>query len=247
MQLQDLEFYQRVYETGSINLAAKQLGYAQSNVTVRISKLEDEFKTQLFIRNYQGVTPTKDGDKFYHYAVRVITETNELKKNFKKKMTKPKIIISELLFNFLVIDQAEIKLANNDFIIKTSTEIGELSGNVAQFVVTYAQFDNQMYELEKTKNLKASFLVEQKSIRPETPLLVNSDQQCPFRRQTLIRNRSFNRKIVEIDSWNGIIQLVKQGKGIALLPDYLCQKENLVSVLIDGSINILYRIYEKKR
>ena len=59
MQLHDFETFIYLYETRSINLTAKITGYAQSNITARLKKIEEEYRLLLFQRTYQGLVPTE--------------------------------------------------------------------------------------------------------------------------------------------------------------------------------------------
>ena len=64
MNFNDLKIFIDIYETGSLNQSAVNLGYAQSNLTARLKNLESEQATLFFIRKYNGIVPTKNGDKF---------------------------------------------------------------------------------------------------------------------------------------------------------------------------------------
>ncbi|MGX7048535.1 hypothetical protein RU86_GL000583 [Lactococcus piscium] len=50
MNFNDLAIFVDIYETGSLNQSAIHLGYAQSNLTARLKKLELDMATRLFIR-----------------------------------------------------------------------------------------------------------------------------------------------------------------------------------------------------
>lgn len=50
MNFNDLTTFVNIYETGSLNQSAIILGYAQSNLSVRLKTLESEMNTALFIR-----------------------------------------------------------------------------------------------------------------------------------------------------------------------------------------------------
>ena len=56
MEINDLRIFQMVACEKSISKAALNLGYAQSNITMRIKVLENELNTTLFTRNNRGVT-----------------------------------------------------------------------------------------------------------------------------------------------------------------------------------------------
>ncbi|MDF1507539.1 LysR family transcriptional regulator [Robertmurraya sp. DFI.2.37] len=73
MDLQALRFFQAVAKLGSISQAAREMNYAQSNLTARIQQLEAELQTKLFYRHNRGTTLTDKGkillsytDKIFH-------------------------------------------------------------------------------------------------------------------------------------------------------------------------------------
>lgn len=73
MKLEQLKYFKTVVEERSIHKAAELLYVSQPNVSRAISNLELELDEILLIRNNHGVTLTKVGESFYHYA-RSITE-----------------------------------------------------------------------------------------------------------------------------------------------------------------------------
>ncbi|HCW9074305.1 TPA: LysR family transcriptional regulator, partial [Staphylococcus aureus] len=58
-------------------------------------------------------------------------------------------------------------------------------------------------------------------------LLINKDEFCPLRKITL-DNKLDSQRVMEIDSLAAIINLVKQGKGKALLPMTFENKRDIV-------------------
>lgn len=214
MQLQDLEIYQQLYELRSINAVAKALGFAQSNITARLKTIESEFDAQLFERSYQGITPTQAGETFYQYATTVLQATAAVRAELQAVPKHRKIVISELLFNELVIDQQRFDLTQNTFQVESSTEIETVSVQDADQVITYANFDQADYQCVAQSALTTAFLGQSDQL----PILVNRDTRCPFRRRTLT---AFNRqtdRVMTVDSWAAITKLVATGRGIALLP-----------------------------
>jgi len=71
MELSDINILIEVAKTGKITRAAQKLNYAQSNVTARIKKLEQEYNVQLFNRYPKGVVLTYKGEQFLEYALKI--------------------------------------------------------------------------------------------------------------------------------------------------------------------------------
>lgn len=68
MDLMDLKVFEAVSTSGSMNRAAKSLHTVQSNVTMRIKKLEAELGVPLFKRGGKGVSLTASGARLLPYA-----------------------------------------------------------------------------------------------------------------------------------------------------------------------------------
>src|SRR5699024_2232243 len=78
MNMKDLKIFHTVASCGSINQAAKQLNYVQSNVTSRIKKLEENLNTKLFHRHQRGITLTNEGHAMLQYAQKIISLMEEM-------------------------------------------------------------------------------------------------------------------------------------------------------------------------
>ena len=214
MQLQDLEIYRQLYELRSINAVAKALGFAQSNITARLKAIESEFDAQLFERSYQGIMPTQAGETFYQYALTVLQATSAVRSKLQSAPKHRQIVISELLFNELVIDQQRFDLTQNTFQVKSSTEIETVPVQDADQVITYAHFEQANYQCVAQSALTTAFLGQSDQL----PILVNRDTRCPFRRRTLTVFSHEAERVMTVDSWAAITKLVATGRGIALLP-----------------------------
>ncbi|NUU76175.1 LysR family transcriptional regulator [Paenibacillus xylanilyticus] len=81
MELSDIDIILAVGRSGKISQAAKELNYAQSNVTTRIKKLEQEYQVQLFNRFPKGVVPTAKGEQFIAYAARIRNLLHDLEQD----------------------------------------------------------------------------------------------------------------------------------------------------------------------
>lgn len=63
-------------EKGSINKAAKELFISQQSLSRSLHSLENEIGYILFHRSHHGITLTLAGEKFYNFALNVISEYN---------------------------------------------------------------------------------------------------------------------------------------------------------------------------
>ena len=84
MDLQALKVFQAVAKMGSISSAARELNYAQSNITTKIQQLEKQLQTTLVHRHNRGILLTAKGKSLLIYAEKIfhlIDETNKVMKD----------------------------------------------------------------------------------------------------------------------------------------------------------------------
>jgi len=72
-----LKVFVTVADMQSISLAAKQLKFAQSNVTARIKQLEKNVGHNLFHRVPKGVILTQAGERLYGHAVEIVRKIEQ--------------------------------------------------------------------------------------------------------------------------------------------------------------------------
>ncbi|WP_028608628.1 LysR family transcriptional regulator [Paenibacillus harenae] len=78
MELTDLKIFMAIIQEGSITRAAEKLEYVQSNITMRVRKMESELGVQLFHRTPKGVLPTEKGRVFSQYAADILLKVEEV-------------------------------------------------------------------------------------------------------------------------------------------------------------------------
>lgn len=219
MNFNDLKIFIVVYEKGSINKAAAQLQYAQSNISQRINNIENELGVKLLIRNSKGIQANKYGEKFYLYSLKVLNDTENMKSQLHKNVTS--MLCSELLFSYLT----DIKQLNMNWNIDISTT-GNINSNIEKknydIVIVFNKFSTPRYILKGVQSIELKFYGSNL-----LPLLVNKDPHCPLRKLSLelVAN---NQKVLELNSLEGIINLVESGKGRALLPKFFEKRREIV-------------------
>ncbi|MDQ0061642.1 LysR family transcriptional regulator [Paenibacillus harenae] len=77
MELTDLKILMAIIQEGSITRAAEKLDYVQSNITMRVRKMELELGVRLFHRTPKGVLPTEKGLVFSQYASDILNKVEE--------------------------------------------------------------------------------------------------------------------------------------------------------------------------
>lgn len=224
LNFNDLIIFKNVYEEKSINKAAIKLMYAQSNISQRISKIEEELGVNLLLRTNKGIDTTEFGEDFYIYCKKVLKDTNSIKNRFKSKNTS--ILCSELLFNYLS-ENEEISINDKNISIVSSKNIEKsIEINHYDKVISFTKLNKPMFSLNNISSIDVMFYINTLS-DAKVPLLVNKDELCPIR-QLSLKYINTSRQIIEIDSLASIINLVELGKGIALLPSIFENKRNLL-------------------
>jgi DNA-binding transcriptional LysR family regulator len=77
LELSDLVLFKAVAEVGGVTRAAHRLHRVQSNVTVRIKRLESHLGVPLFVRGRRGMSLTPEGRRLLHYADRLLALAEE--------------------------------------------------------------------------------------------------------------------------------------------------------------------------
>lgn len=72
MNLHNIECFIKVYEELNLSKAAQKLYITQQGLSRIILSMESDLGVKLFFRNTNGMTPTKFGDSFYHYACSMV-------------------------------------------------------------------------------------------------------------------------------------------------------------------------------
>ncbi|CAG9001663.1 MAG: HTH-type transcriptional regulator DmlR [Candidatus Celerinatantimonas neptuna] len=77
-QLEEMRVFVRIIEAGSISGAALQLNMAKSMVSRRLTQLEERLLTTLIQRTTRKLTLTDAGQRYYHRCVGIIDEIDSL-------------------------------------------------------------------------------------------------------------------------------------------------------------------------
>lgn len=83
LDLKDLRCFVAVYECKGFARASGTLHIAQSNISVRVLRLERFIGASLFERRHRGILPTAKGELLYRHAKRVLGEVENLEATIK--------------------------------------------------------------------------------------------------------------------------------------------------------------------
>ena len=228
-----LKIFVEVAKFKSISLAAKELEFAQSNVSSRIKQLEKNIGHELFHRIPKGVILTKAGEKLFDSAleiVRKIEETTFSMKNLQKQeslkvgSTESNAVLR--IVPFLVNlhkdfpkMQLELFTGTTDEMIKDLLEykvdIAFVSGiplNKELKVLNHFDEHTALFE-SKIGNIPNVLLILRKGCRYSSLL------QDHYKKMG-----NSNYKVLEFGSYNTILGCVKAGMGKTLLPIHIVKK-----------------------
>ena len=228
-----LKIFVEVAKFKSISLAAKELEFAQSNVSSRIKQLEKNIGHELFHRIPKGVILTKAGEKLFDSAleiVRKIEETTFSMKNLQKQeslkvgSTESNAVLR--IVPFLVNlhkdfpkMQLELFTGTTDEMIKDLLEykvdIAFVSGiplNKELKVLNHFDEHTALFE-SKIGYIPNVLLILRKGCRYSSLL------QDHYKKMG-----NSNYKVLEFGSYNTILGCVKAGMGKTLLPIHIVKK-----------------------
>lgn len=240
MEINDLKIFQTVAYEKSISKAALKLGYAQSNITMRIKLLENKLNTTLFIRNNKGTIITSNGEKLLKYADKILELIDEVNEEFLPdkaastiKIGATQTISASILpkiFSLFHEKNPEISLVLKtekqkvliDMIIRGELDGAFLSGEIASSKI------KKVITFKEKLALVSSININDVNNLP-SPIIVNSDSNCPYRmllQKWLVYNNSKPAPIIEFDSLESILRGIAEGLGISLLPKSILPKNN---------------------
>ena len=85
MRIQQLIYFEKIAEKGSMNEAAKELYVSQPSLSKAIRELEIEMDITLFQRGNTGITLTAEGREFLVYARQVLDQVNLMEEKYKRQ------------------------------------------------------------------------------------------------------------------------------------------------------------------
>ncbi len=137
MTLQQLRYTIAIAESGSMNVAARDLYVSQPSLSESVKELEEELGFAVFNRTNRGITVTSEGEEFLGYARQTIEQFHLLEDRFLETATRKKHFhVSTQHYSFAV--NAFANLMNQDNMAKydfalSETRTYEIIENVRDF------------------------------------------------------------------------------------------------------------------
>lgn len=271
----NLEWYRTfkaIYSTGTLTGAAQTLFISQPGVSLHLSSLESYVGYKLFDRTARKMVPTEKGKVFYNAIIESLIKLEEAEKNFQKSTEKqtPTIsvgmcfetfqitleqYISSLPFNVIIQFGQYPEMLENlekgilDLIITpqkgTSPDIiHEAFSSETIVMVGGSEIDDQTFNAilaEGDLDVLEVWLKQQKWYGTTGDMehlrrfwQLNFNKYPDFRPNYIVPNL------------NSIVRCLSSGRGLAIIPDFLCKKEvesGLVKQLWKGQTELTNTLY----
>lgn len=263
MDLQTLKFFHTVASEGSFLRASKSLGYAQSNLSVRIQQLEAELNAELFTRKTSGVTLTDKGLILFRYAEKLLTLADEAK----SALTGSEILRDE--FRIGSMESAAVsfmpellsKFHSANPGVKFSVSTGN-SGLLTRKVLAHEIDGAFIAGPSEHPELEAIYVKDEKlTLLANSSLKVSSVHEllkmplivfpvgCSYRKileNWLADENILAEGVIELSSLGAIIASISTGLGISLLPESAIKAFTLSKVLTAHEVPEKFRTAEIK-
>ena len=78
LNIKQIQYFAACAKTGSFSQGAELLFTTQSNVSKVIRSMEDDMRTQLFVRHAKGIELTPEGERAYIHVQKILENMDEL-------------------------------------------------------------------------------------------------------------------------------------------------------------------------
>ena len=226
MESNDLRIFYKVAQLGSISRAAEELGYVQSNVTLRIKALEKELAVPLFIRTNRGVQLLPDGELLFSYAEKILALLAEAATAISQRKPTVKIgaspsITAGYLASAFTTEQLSLSVYTRpaeeliSLLLQDALDLIFLNRSVEQSgIIPIFSYTEAISWLTANPALSLQDI-------SHYPILVSRDKNCPYRKAALAflkKNNITHYKLIEYDILEPILASIETNSGVAVLP-----------------------------
>ena len=260
--LDDLLVFAAVVDQGGFSKAAKAIGLPKSNVSRRVSRLEDDLGVKLLERTTRSQSLTEVGQAFYEHCVRVREELEAAENAVESLLAAPRGrlrfcasvsvgqgLIAPLLANFsaqypdvtldLHLTNRRVDLLEEGFDLAIRVGPLEDSSLVARRICSIATGLYASPDYNRRNGIPHSI----EELQAHRCLYMNAASQQA--RWPLANTKSEFTAInasYTCDDFSVLCQMAVDGAGIALLPSYVVRGATLVPIL-DGVIGSTVEIF----
>ncbi len=239
-----LEIFISVYQNRNISETARQFYCSQPSISRIIHDLESEFNTVLFERYHRQLIPSPQADQLYRYAERIITDYQEMEQAMHQKRETLRIGSTVTISNILL---PSLIHSYQQLFPEIRLEVIVNNGGYLQQALTDGRLDIALIEDSiHLQDLQAEEFASDQLVLlvpPSHPLAakhtacIKDLQGLPFlNRDSGSAVREYTDHIlkdndVQVDmiwqstSTRAIVNAVKEGLGITILPYRMCTQD----------------------
>lgn len=242
MELLQLKYFQTVAYTEHISKAAKQLNIAQPSLSLTIKRLEDELGSTLFERKGRNIQLSSSGKILLKHVNRIFTEIenaqmeikseeHDISNTIKISIANPRLLIG--LISAYINRYPESKIHQEIGVkseILTSLKKGDIDLGMAGLPIQDEEIESRVLVNEDIvlalpinhKFAGKSEISLSKVANESFISLANNEEYSAFTKN-LCKNAGFvPNNIFEVDSYL-LVEIIKLGQGVALLPISVCR------------------------
>ncbi|WP_029281941.1 LysR family transcriptional regulator [Pedobacter sp. R20-19] len=265
----NLEWYRSfkaIYKTGTLTGAAESLFISQPGVSLHLSSLESYVGYKLFERTGRKMVPTEKGKILYNFVVEPLSKLEDAEKHFQKSTEKhtPTISVGMCFETFQITLEQYISTLPFNVIIRFGEYpemLDQLDKGILDLIITpqkgnspnimHEAFssetivlvggantdDDQFNAVIKKNDLSAIeiWLKEQKWYGTAGDM----EHLLRFWQLNFGKHADFRPNYI-VPNLNSILRCLSGGKGLAIIPDFLCKKE-----IEEGKIKVVWEGKEK--
>lgn len=275
----NLEWYRTfkaIYQSGTLTGAATSLFISQPGVSLHLSSLESYVGYKLFERSGRKMVPTERGKILYHAIAESVSSLEEAEKSFQRSTEKhtPTISIGMCFETFQITLEQYISSLPFNVIIRFGEYqemLDNLDKGILDLIITphkgasnnieHQAFSSETIVLVAGKDLDVTpfqKLTKQKKyaeaeqwLKQEKWYGTTGDMEHLFRFWQLNFGHTpgFRPNYI-VPNLNSIVRCLSSGKGLAVVPDFLCHKEienGLVKMVWKGHKQLKNTLYFANR
>lgn len=247
-----LKVFVSVANRKSISLGALDLGFTQSNVTLRIKQLEKVIGYSLFHRTPKGVILSKEGEKLYPFAIEIVKKVEEAQLQMKNISHQEILRIGTSQANAAIrilsftdklnkkFPDMKIEISTNgtpkviEDLLDYKIDIGFVAGDPNhKDIVVLNKFDDDLYFIESKEKKSPNCLIGYRE----------DSTHFKYLQEYMRNNGNSDFKIMVIQNYDVMQGFVKAGFGKAFLSKALIDKygysNDFILKKIEGSDEIL--------
>jgi DNA-binding transcriptional LysR family regulator len=260
----NLEWYRTfksVYKTGTLTSAAEELFISQPGVSLHLSSLENYVGYKLFDRTGRKMVPTEKGKVLYNFIIEALTKLEEAEKNFQRSTEKntPTISVGMCFETFQITLEQYISTLPFNVIIQFGEYpemVENLEKGILDLIITpqmvvknaieYQAFSSETIVLvggSEIDDLEFNLIAKKGNIQ-EIELWLKQQKWYGttgdmehlrrFWQLNFNKHPDFRPNYI-VPNLNSIIRCLSSGKGLSVVPDFLCRKE-----IDNGTIKLIW-------